>query len=81
MEIMGLTVLPKARNISVRIVRDLPYGFILGASLFSVEQQCHLARGGQGVSAVARSSVGAVSTTQCGIETVMGPVLRNEAHN
>ena len=41
MEIIGSTMLPialpledKARDISVRIVRDFPYDFILGASLF-----------------------------------------------
>ena len=41
MEIMGSTVLPivlppedRARDIAVRIVRDLPYAFILGASFF-----------------------------------------------
>ena len=43
MKIVGSTVLPlvlppddKPRNISVRIVRDLPYAFILGASFFKL---------------------------------------------
>lgn len=87
MESLGSTVLPivlppddKARNILVRIVRDLPYAFILRESLFWSTRRFISLVERQGVSAVVWSPVGAVPNTQCGHLEFMGPVLRNQTH-
>ena len=67
MQILGSTVLPivfppedRVRNILVRVVQDLPYGFIFRIKFLSGEPQRHSSREGEGLPTVARGTMVAV---------------------